>query len=357
MVPHKVHAVRAHGIGEISGEVRTVVLRLEAEDGTVGWGEAAPWAPFVGTPEAAFAALDLYYRPYVQDSSVAAFAETLAACDHALAGHPDARAALETALLDLHAKILGKPLWALFGEKTHSTIPLSISIADPVWDRDLDLIARAYASGIRLFKFKTGFVGPEFDRMRIAAVKAEYPSADLRIDYNQGLSVEAAMEEVPALDRLGLRFIEQPVRAQEWEAMAALQSRLETPLLADESVFNSFDLKRGAAEKIARGMSVKIFKAGGPLQGFCVAKKAQDLGWQVYGGDMFESGISHLAGLHMIAASTGFDWGCEYYHANWHLERDLLAERFPEENGQVLVPDAPGLGAAVDEDYIRATAL
>jgi len=336
VVPHQVKAVRAHGIGEISGTIITLVLRLEAEDGSVGWGEAAPWAPFVGTPEASLAALERYYQPFVMGSAIGDFDAILAGCDHALAGHPDARAALETALLDLRGQIEAKPIWAFLGEKRRDAVPLSISIADPVWERDRELIARAYAAGIRRFKFKTGFAGAEFDRMRIEEIRAGFSDAHLRVDYNQGLSVTEAMEEVSALDGLGLDFIEQPVRAKEWEAMADL---------------------RAAAEGIADGMSVKIFKAGGPLSGHRVAAQALGLGWQVYGGDMFESGISHLAGLHMIAASDGFDWGCEFYHANWHLERDLLAQRFDEVDGAVIVPDGPGLGAEIDEEYVRAVAL
>jgi len=356
-VPHEVRAVRAHGIGEISGQIVTVVLRLEAEDGSVGWGEAAPWAPFVGTPEASLAALERYYRPFVEGALVADYLQVLGECERALAGHPDARAALETALLDLVGQVNELPIWALLGEKRQSEVALSISVADPVWARDLQLVAEAYASGIRRFKLKTGFGGAAYDRMRLEALRSEYADLHLRVDYNQGLSVEAALKEVPALDAFGLDFIEQPVRAKEWEAMAALRERLITPLLADESVFDGFDLKRAVGEGIADGMSVKIFKAGGPLVGFHVAEAAKRLGWQVYGGDMFESGISHLAGLHMIAASGDFELGCEFYHANWHLKRDLLAERFPEDQGRVEVPNGPGLGCAVDEEYLRFVAL
>ena len=354
---HGVRAVRAHGIGEISDAFETVFLRLEAEDGSVGWGEAAPWAPFAGTAEASLAALDRYLRPAMIGADPAEIDAIMTHGDHLLAGHPDAKAALETALLDLLGQIRGKPIWALLGQKQRAAVPLSISIADPVWERDLDLIARVHAAGLRILKFKAGFAAPEFDHMRIDAVRARWPDMRLRVDYNQGLTPDAAMDQVPALDDLGLDFIEQPVRALEWEAMSALTARIRTPILADESVFNAHDLRLGHRDQIADAVSIKIFKSGGPRRAHRLAAKAQALGWRVYGGDMFETGIAHLAGLHMIAASEGFEWGCEFYHANWHLDHDVLAAPFPEQDGSVIVPNRPGLGVPVDEDRIRRSAM
>lgn len=355
-IGHPVRAVRAHGIGNIETAFETVIFRLEDEAGRVGWGEATPWAPFAGTPEAAFAALARYLGPVVVGSLPSLYAQTMDAGDAVLAGHTDAKAAVETALLDLLGQARGVPVWRLLGEKTRDAIPLSISIADPVWERDLELIDRAYAAGIRRFKLKAGFAEQGFDIKRIETVRARWPEAQIRLDYNQGLSVARAIEEVPKLDGMALEFIEQPVRAHEWAAMGALARVLKTPLLADESIFTSADFENAHGIVAADGVSVKIMKAGGPARGHALAAQAMKAGWQVYGGDMFETGISHLGGVHMIAASAGFGWGCEFYHANWHLKRDVLTERFAEANGAVIVPNGPGLGATVDEGFVRGTA-
>lgn len=354
-VPHPVVAVRAHGIGEIRDAVETVILRLEA-DGVVGWGEAAPWAPFAGTPEASFAALARYLAPAVRGWRPGGTGAAMAAADRLLAGHPDAKAALETAFLDLDGRLTGRPMWAVLGGTDRVPVDLSISIADPDWARDEALVARAHGAGVRLFKLKAGFADHPFDVRRIEAIRAAFPEARLRLDYNQGLDRARALRDVPALDNIGLDFIEQPVAARDWATMADLRARLRTPLLADESVFDRLDLELGIARRIAGGLSVKIAKAGGPARGLALARAAEAAGWRVYGGDMFETGISHLAGLHMLTALGGCAWGCEFYHANWHLERDVLATRFAEKNGTVTAPEGPGLGQEVDEAYIRSVA-
>jgi len=58
-------SARAHGIGRVDGVCEIVVLRLPAEGGEVGFGEASPWSVFTGSPEASSAALALYIRPHV----------------------------------------------------------------------------------------------------------------------------------------------------------------------------------------------------------------------------------------------------------------------------------------------------
>ena len=63
---------------------------------------------------------------------------------------------------------------------------------------------------------------------------------------------------------------------------------------------------------------------------------------------MFETGIAHLAGTHMIAASPNISLGCEFYQASFYLVEDLLVEAFPIENGEVVVPSGPGLGMDID---------
>jgi len=276
--------------------------------------------------------------------------------DRALAGHPDAKAALETALLDLDGQVAGQPIWHLLGGHKPVPVDLSMSIANPDWAQDIDLMDRAYEAGLRLFKFKGGFADHAFDVMRVKAARDRFPQARLRLDYNQGLSSETALRDVPKLDDLGLDFIEQPVTARDWQTMADLTARLKTPLLADESVFDPLDLDLGISRRIACGASIKIAKSGGPGRGLAMIKQARAADWSVYGGDMFETGISHLAGLHMITAAGGVDLGCEFYHANWHVNRDVLAEPFPGTGKTLTAPSAPGLGLPVDEGYIRHTA-
>ena len=125
------------------------------------------------------------------------------------------------------------------------------------------------------------------------------------------------------------------------------------PLLADESVFGPEDMTRAVAEGIADGVSVKIMKSGGLTRAQTVARMAAAAGMTAYGGDMFESGLAHLAGTHMIAATPEVTLGCEFYQAQYYLAEDILEEPFPSRGGVVTVPEGPGLGIRPDLDKLQ----
>lgn len=339
---------RNHGIGSVEGVCEVVILRLTAEGGAEGFGEASPWSVFTGTPEATYAALARYLPPLVLGVRVADRAAIMADAAYAVAHCTEAKAALETALLDLTGRIVGVPVWALLGGKARDTIPLSCSIANSDYDADKALLERLRDDGVRVVKVKTGFDSHAFDTMRLDHLAADYPDFSVRVDYNQGLSPETAPEQVRDIARFQPDFIEQPVRAHHYGIMARLRQMIDVPLLADESVFGPEDMERAAHEQICDGVSIKIMKAGGLERAQSVARIAAAHGLTAYGGDMFEAGLAHLAGTHMIAATPEITLGCEFYQAAYFLEEDILEEPFAIENGQVIVPDGPGLGGRPD---------
>jgi muconate cycloisomerase len=347
-----VNARRDHGIGSVEHAVDIVVLRLACEDGSIGWGEASPWVVFTGSAEATYAALDRYIRPLVMGRKLADRAAIMADAQVAVAHCTEAKAALETALLDLTGRVLGVPVWALLGGRFRDTIPLSCSIADPDFDKDLALMARLKSDGLRIIKLKTGFKSHAFDMMRLERLRADFPEFSIRVDYNQGLHHDTALACLRDVATFRPDFIEQPVKAHLRDLMARIRDSIDVPLLADESVFGPEDMMQAARIGLADGVSVKIMKSGGLTRAQSVARIAGSVGMSAYGGDMFEAGLAHLAGTHMIAATPEITLGCEFYQASYFLVEDILETPFQVENGHVIVPDGPGLGASVNPDML-----
>lgn len=352
-------SARDHGIGKVDGSCEIVVLLLTAEDGTQGFGEASPWSVFTGSPEASFAALDRYIRPHVVGRPVSERGAIMETAARAVAHCTEAKAALESALLDLEGRIRGKPVHAILGSQSPSPIPLSVSIANPDWDQDRTLLARIHADGVRIIKLKTGFAGHAFDMMRLEEIARDWPDFAVRVDYNQGLAAEDALACVKGIATLRPDFIEQPVAAPLYDAMAKIRGAIDVPLLADESVFGPEDMTRAVREGICDGVSIKIMKSGGLTRAQEVARIAVANGLTAYGGDMFEAGLAHLAGAHMIAATPEITLGCEFYQAKYFLREDILEDTFPCDGGVVTLSDASGLGIKPDIDklnhYAKAT--
>lgn len=348
-----VSARRDHGIGSVEHKVDLVIVALTGEDGTQGFGEASCWSVFTGSAEASFAALDRYIRSHVVGRSLADRAAIMADAASAVAHCTEAKAALETALLDLQGRIAGLPVHALLGGRCRATIPLSCSIADPDFDRDLALMDRLRDDGVRIIKLKTGFKGHAFDIMRLERLRADYPDFDIRVDYNQGLHHADALACLRDVAAFGPTFIEQPVKAHLFDLMAELRRQIDVPLLADESVFGPEDMARAMAARIADGVSVKIMKSGGLIRAQSVARMAASVGMSAYGGDMFEAGLAHLAGAHMIAATADITLGCEFYQAKYYLREDILEEPLDYDGGTLVVPDTPGIGGIPDREKLK----
>ncbi|MCV6577239.1 MAG: cycloisomerase [Cohaesibacter sp.] len=352
-----VNARRDHGIGSVEHVIDIVVVGLTAEGGECGYGEASSWSVFTGSAEASFAALDRYIRPLVVGRSIGDRAAIMADAAYAVAHCTEAKAALETALLDLQGRISSLPVWALLGGKCRDTIPLSCSIADPDWETDLKLMERLQQDGVRIIKLKTGFKGHDYDMMRLEHLRTHYPDFKIRVDYNQGLHHDDAIRCVQDVASFEPDFIEQPVKAHLRSLMARIRDSIDIPLLADESVFGPEDMQTSIAMGLCDGVSIKIMKSGGLTRAQTVARMAHSVGLSAYGGDMFEAGLAHLAGTHMIAATPEITLGCEFYQASYFLVEDILQSPFEVKDGHVIVPQTPGLGLLPDLDKLAKYAI
>jgi len=353
-----VRLMRRHGSGDVAGSVKNAIVKLETDAGITGWGDAAPWAVFTGTAEANALGIHTYLRPLLIGADPFRIEALMAAADHAVVGHPEAKAAIEMALFDIVGQASDLPVAELLGGRCRDDIPLSFSVADPDFGRDMEMVKRLYGEGLRLFKMKTGFAGHTADLGRMERFRKELPAdAELRIDYNQGMVAHEAIRQLRDVEAFKPTFIEQPVPGHQRAALAEITRALDTPVLADESVFTPADALQVAAGRMADLVSIKIMKHGGMMAGRKVSAICEAAGIACYGGDMFETGIAHLAGTHLIAATPNISLGCEFYQARYFLERDLLAEPFPVENGRVIVPKTPGLGVKVDEGRVRHYAI
>ncbi len=343
-----VSEVHSHGSGDVAS-IKTVVVELTTDTGLTGWGEASPWPVFTGTAEGNATALGRYFIPAIIGADPFHVDVLLEQAEKTVVRYPEAKAALETALLDIKGKALGIPIHQLLGGCHRDQVPLSFSLANPDFEEDIAKAERLHDDGVSIFKLKTGFKTHAFDLMRLERLREKFQDRlDLRIDFNQGMTAHEALPRLRDFESFRLSFIEQPVPRDNLEAMAHFAEVLTTPIMADESVFNSREAFVGARMRIADIFSLKIMKSGGVRCALDVAAIARSAGIGVYGGCMFETGIAHAAGAHLMAALPELNLGCEFYMATYYLTEDILTEPFPVRNGCVHVPSGPGLGVDVD---------
>lgn len=340
------------GVGALD-TVENVILVVRTDDGLRGVGEASPWPVFAETPWGTKDAIDRYLMPCLVGADPRDIEAHLERMERVLAGYPFAKAAVEMALLDLAARAAEVPLYRLLGGRLRDRIPLSHSIANQVAEEDADEIAGLLEQGIRIFKVKTGVLGLQAELQRLGRVRRVLPEhADLRLDFNQGLRRDTALTTVRALETFRPTFMEQPLPRWDVAGMAEIAAAVDTPIMADESVFSLHDALRVVEARGADIVSIKIMKPGGILASKRVAAVCQAAGIPCYAGAMWESGIGIAASLHFAVSTPNVVYGSDFYIPNFLLLDDLIEESLEVEDGSILVPEGPGLGVTLDEEAV-----
>src|SRR4051812_17489832 len=211
-MPYAVPFTTAHG----SEPVRHgAIIRVTADDGRVGLGEAAPLPAFGGgTLDDTLAQIaKLAVRIAGQDLDAAL--ELLDRLDYAEAGISAAACGFDTALLDVQAQAAGLPLAQLLAEDAAAVVPVNATVGTLDTAAACRAAGQAAQAGILCVKLKVGIMGTRAAELaRIAAVRSAL-GADvrLRIDANAAWDVPEAIAIIRAAERYQLELIEQPVAA------------------------------------------------------------------------------------------------------------------------------------------------
>ena len=319
-------------------------VQLVAEDGTVGLGSAAPVEGITGeTAEACGAALKDF--GWLEGRDVRHLGRLTREAEAHLSPTPAARAAVDMALHDLFARHLGVPLVDVLG-RCHDALPTSITIGIKSTEEALEEAEEYIGRGFRHIKVKLGH-SLEEDVERLRKLR-EHVGADvrLRVDANQGYTVEETGQLGDLAEALDLELIEQPLPEADVEAMRSLPPDTRRTLAADESLHSEQDALRLASEPAACGIfNIKLMKCGGVTSGLAIARIAQVAGLDLMWGCMDESVISIAAALHSAHASPA----TRYLDLDGHLDlaRDVATGGFTLRDGRLHLTDAPGLGVAL----------
>ncbi|MBD0258478.1 MAG: dipeptide epimerase [Cytophagales bacterium] len=260
-----------------------------------------------------------------------------------LAEHSFAQCALDMAAHDLYGRQKGQPLYRLWGLNT-DRVPLTnytIGI-DSVEKMVLKLKEMPWP----LYKIKLGTP----DDVAIVRELRRHTDATFRVDANCAWSAEETIRNAVALKELGVEFIEQPLKAGDWEGMREVYRHSPLPLVADESCVEEADVARCAGHFHA--INIKLVKCGGLTPARRMIAQARELGMQVMVGCMTESsvGISAIAQLLPLLDYVDMDGAL--------LLREDIATGVTIDYGRVHYPDTPGTGVTLtaspsERDLVR----
>ena len=331
-----------------------VLVRVEADNGIIGWGEAASAPTMTGETVESMMAAIAYLAPPLQGRPAEDIAGTLAAMAGRMYANNGAKAAIELALHDLVGRATNRPAYALLGGKQRSRMAVLSVIGTGELASDLREAENKRKEGYVAFKIKVGIDAPLVDGERTRRI-CETLGQDVLIsaDANQGWSAEQAMQYVRALADAGLDFFEQPVFADDLAGMAAVAAAAgKIAIGADEGIHSLEDIRRHHERRAARGVSLKAIKLGGMRGATEAGRLCDQLGMNVnVSAKTGESSIACAAAAHIAAALPQIAWGLTL--TNEGLVEDVTQQPVRIVRGHVDVSDRPGLGIDVDEERVR----
>lgn len=316
-------------------------LELVAADGLVGRGDVAPWpgTEALALPDAAT------WLDGVACSGVCAseraLATWLAGTEAVTTGERAARAALETALLDLQAQRAGLPLARSLSPAARVTVPVNALIGRASVDETVAAARAAVALGFRTLKLKVRIEPSEVER--VAAVRAAVGSGmRLRLDANGTASLETARDFARAVAPLEIEYLEQPVGTL--EELAELRRRSPVAVAVDEALAEPAGLERALALEAADVFVCKLPLWGGLERVVRLAEELARRSLVLVVTSTLESAIGLAAAVHVAAAVPV---AADLAHG---LATGQVLELGPEDGwlepvcGRLRLPERPGLG-------------
>ena len=331
---------------------QNLLVRIEAADGSAGWGEAASAPTMTGdTLGGLVAAVRDHLAPMLTGKDARDWQALRPALHRALLGNGGAHSAVEMAVLDLIGRASGKRLVDLVARPRRNGVKPMWLLGNKTAEEDVAEAHRKQQEGFDFFKLKIG-VKPLAKEIAIAfALREALPKTPLCADANCGLTLAAAKSYVEGTRSAKLMFVEQPLAYDDVEGLKKLARGTKVPIGVDEGIHSFADITT-SAKAGAGGVSLKLIKLGGIIAAIEAGKLCQRLGLSVnIAAKIAESSISSAAALHLACSVPKADWGVSLTH--FYLAEDIVRQPLPLKGGLVALPDGPGLGVEVDETAVE----
>jgi len=335
-----------------------VVVKVETEDGLVGWGESH----HARCPGAVAHLVNTSLRQIVtgRDASdvvgawQAIYARQLAS--HGMfAGCAMAMSGIDQALWDIRAKAVGWPLYRLLGGASKA-IPAyagGVSLGYQAPAALVDEASPHVEAGYRAVKLRVGD-SPERDIERVRAVRKAFGSSlDILVDANVACSLSDARRIMPALEENQVGWLEEPFAPHDVRSYQEAKAFSRTPLAAGENHYTRFEFDDLIAAGAVTILQPDLSKTGGITEGLRIAAMASAHKLPIHPHTSM-TGINMAASIHFLAAiDNGGYFEADISKAN--LFRDELTSAPYElgRDGCVRPQERPGIGVEVDEAFLR----
>ena len=328
-----------------------VFVRLVLDDGSVGFGEAAP-VPFVGeTPRTVSLVIEEVLGKKIVGREFSSCSEIARAMDSAIRGNYAAKAAVEIALYDALGKSLGKPIYSLLGGRLKDAPQVCDLVPTVSLDALPEYVEQIVKRGVKVLKVKVG-AGASEDVERVKTIR-EVAGDGVRLHVDPGeswLTAKRAINIIKKMERYGVDIVEQPILAHDIDGLAEVRRGVDTPIAVDESLtYDTAPIL--ASRRCADFFGMKFQRIGGYANMLRIAELAEQMGVECITGvlavntQILDSALSHL-----FISSRNYTLNESGRSVFWVDNR--LFEGLNVSDGKIKLSEQAGLGVVVNEEML-----
>ncbi|MFR9725553.1 mandelate racemase/muconate lactonizing enzyme family protein [Streptomyces sp. MS19] len=348
------YQVRAPWRSLYSRRFETLLVKVTAEDGTAGWGEAlAPVAP-----EVPAGIVDLLLAPVLLGQDALAprpawvrLRDLMRERGHLVGHQADALAAVDIALWDLAGRLRGAPVAALLGGAFRDRLPTYVSGLPRATDGErAELAADWAARGAGAVKLHLGH-GVDADLATVDAVRAAAPDLRIAVDAHWAYGPAEARRLAAGLADRGGWFLEAPLAPEDEDGHRRLVARAAVPVAVGETLRNRYEFARwlhGPALEIAQPDVART----GITEAMAIAELCAAAHVPVAPHHSVGLGVALAAGLHLAAAVEDLAV-FEYQPTSTEVGQRVLSTPLTVHPDHFPLPAGPGLGIDIDERVVR----
>ena len=338
-----------------------IFVRITAEDGTYGWGEAS-----TQYKDAAVEAEILDFAKYLKGKDAFQIEHVWTSLHRRVTwtGGPvtmSAISGIDLALCDLKARSLGIPVYELFGGKVRDDVPTYANgwMSGAVTPDDHHRLAtEAVSEGWNALKFYP-FKGPQVvtpQRIKsavelVAAVRdAVGPDVEVAIDVRGRLDMWSAQHAAKAVEHLNIAWLEEPIMWDNIDSLKALSDAVSIPISTGEQLYGRWDFRPLIESNAARIIQPDICHAGGITELRKIAAAAETYHISVAPHNS-NGPISTVASLHLDMCTPNI-FKQEIFLSFLDRYDEVLTRTIERADGFARVPDGPGWGTDIDLDAV-----
>lgn len=332
--------------------VQNVVVVIKTKQGITGFGECSPYMTINGESVDTCFIVGQYFAKVLKGMDAVDIATCCDTMNKTIYANYSIKSAFDMALHDIAAQHAGVPLYRFLGGKKDKILVTDMTVSIGTPEKMQQDAIQFKAAGFPAIKVK---LGEDLDKdvARIKAIRAGIGDAiPLRIDANQGWqTADNAIAVLNALAPYNIEHCEEPIARWRFMELNRVSAASPIPIMADESCGDHHDAERLKALNACPMFNIKLGKTGGLSDAMKIVKLAAAANMHLQIGGFMESRLGMTAGAHW-ALSDAHIVHCDFDTPLMFTEDPVSGGIEYKQNGVIEVPEVPGLGAAIKEEYL-----